>query len=96
MVSESGEHVVFGSAHGRDGAKPVEWALTRDTELDLLANRQAPQKLAGLESKWLVAILAQTGRGDVCKRERPLSRRIVGADEDKGVSAQHRLDVGKE
>lgn len=70
--------------------------LTRNAELDLLPDCQGPEELARLEGIGFITVLAQAGGGDVSKRKCPLGRRVVRAGEHEGVSAQHRLDVGKE
>lgn len=69
--------------------------LTRNAKLDLLADDQVAEELARLEGVRLITVLAQARSGDISKRQSPLGGRVVGARQDEGVAAEHRLDVGK-
>lgn len=80
---------------GRDG-KGTEVRPTQNGALDLLSHSEVTQELAGLESKRLVAVLAQARGSDIGEREGPLQGGIVGTCEDQGVTAEHRFDVCKE
>ena len=63
--------------------------------LDGFSNGKISQKLSGLEGKRLVSILAQAWGRNESKGENALERGIVGAGENQGITAQHRLDIGE-
>ena len=96
MVSIGGSELAVVGVDATRAKQKGASKLTKNSALDGLAEGQFPEKLAGLEGEWLVAILAQTRSSDIGKRKLALDRWVLGVGEDEGVTAQHGFYLSEE